>query len=154
MNGNRSVNLSLNFTDFNKLVQSALCESFRENGYDVAYCPHCFKLKFVSDFYTDESKHCKECDDSRRTYVPKKLIDSIKAETGFKCALCGENLDNIHHIVPKCHCGMDDASNLIGLCSECHIKAHNGSYGDQNGYNLEIAKKLKEIKCSNKIIID
>lgn len=47
-------------------------------------------------------------------------------ETDFiPCKVCGKTAVDIHHVVFKSQGGKDEISNLIALCRECHIKAHN-----------------------------
>lgn len=47
------------------------------------------------------------------------------------CEVCGNKAVDIHHIVPRSKFGsktkhiQDAIENLIGLCRECHDKAHN-----------------------------
>ena len=42
------------------------------------------------------------------------------------CVACSRTDDlNHHHLVPRSVGGLDDESNLITLCHECHGKIHN-----------------------------
>lgn len=51
--------------------------------------------------------------------------DYIYEQQNGKCLLCGCNsIDNYHHIVPKSKGGSDTASNIAGLCLNCHHKVH------------------------------
>lgn len=80
------------------------------------------------------------------------LVRAAKARANGKCQLCGETLDfndqdgwpylEAHHIVPLADDGLDDLSNMVALCPNCHRKMH--VVGDQN----DIAK-LKEIAASH-----
>ena len=36
------------------------------------------------------------------------------------CLVCGAKWHEIHHIIPKCAGGTDEAENLIPLCINCH----------------------------------
>jgi 5-methylcytosine-specific restriction endonuclease McrA len=40
------------------------------------------------------------------------------------CEVCGVIATDIHHILYKSQGGKDIIENLIGLCRECHNKAH------------------------------
>lgn len=40
------------------------------------------------------------------------------------CENCGNVAVDIHHVLPKGRGGGDEAENLIALCRDCHIKAH------------------------------
>ena len=42
----------------------------------------------------------------------------------FACAICGNDGEEIHHIIPKSEGGNDTADNLVLLCHECHRKIH------------------------------
>lgn len=52
-------------------------------------------------------------------------IEHYKATKGNVCMNCG-SIDNIeyHHIVPLCNGGFDIDTNVIALCYDCHLKAH------------------------------
>jgi len=145
VNGTRSKLLSWHVSEFNNIVKSAVCDEFQKLGYDVSYCGICHTLKLSTEFYTDESVYCKICDDHIRQGISKNTANAVKKKTDWKCAICGGEINNIHHIIPKSDRGSDKISNLIGLCTECHKKAHNGSFGNQNGYDKELATKLLQI---------
>lgn len=50
------------------------------------------------------------------------------------CECCGGTAVDIHHIIPRSRFGnktkdkQDAIENLIGLCRQCHDKAHDGTY--------------------------
>lgn len=50
------------------------------------------------------------------------------------CEVCGNKAVDIHHIMPRSKFGsktkhiQDAIENLIGLCRECHDKAHNETF--------------------------
>jgi len=62
---------------------------------------------------------------------------NISEDENFLCENCGAVAVDIHHIVFKSHCGTDNINNLIALCRNCHIKAHN---------NKQFNNELKEKK--------
>lgn len=44
------------------------------------------------------------------------------------CLFCDSGFQlSKHHIIYKCFGGTDDASNLVGLCNECHGELHESS---------------------------
>jgi 5-methylcytosine-specific restriction endonuclease McrA len=52
------------------------------------------------------------------------------------CEKCGARAVDIHHIIFRSQGGKDNIENLIALCRECHIKAHN---------NKEFNKSLSHV---------
>ena len=40
------------------------------------------------------------------------------------CEVCRNPAQDIHHIIYKSQGGKDEVGNLIGLCRDCHDKAH------------------------------
>ena len=40
------------------------------------------------------------------------------------CEACERVACDVHHVVYRSHGGSDDINNLVGLCRECHDKAH------------------------------
>lgn len=59
-------------------------------------------------------------------YVKKDDRDKVDKSSNFKCAWCGVNLMERHHIVPYSKGGKNDADNLILLCPNCHTLVHQG----------------------------
>ncbi len=62
---------------------------------------------------------------TRKKDVSKTNREKIKMLYNGKCALCGKNGNNIHHIIYKSEdrTKIDDIDNLILLCVECHRKS-------------------------------
>lgn len=58
--------------------------------------------------------------------IPLKL-EIIKRDQNT-CRLClnecAENTSQVHHIIPVSAGGIDDAKNLVVLCSDCHVYVH------------------------------
>ena len=69
----------------------------------------------------------------------KKLINDKK----HNCEYCGKKncYTNTHHIKSKGSGGDDTEDNLIELCSNCHIRAHDGLISKQE--LIKIAKRRK-----------
>ena len=52
----------------------------------------------------------------------RSLTNKDKGEIGLKCANCGAIKDlEYHHIVPLIFGGNDINTNIVCLCSKCHI---------------------------------
>jgi 5-methylcytosine-specific restriction protein A len=91
----------------------------------------------------------------------------VRMRDKHQCQECGEdeNLE-VHHIKPLYRGGIDDPSNMITLCEQCHLDKHN-RYGPTGNKSIQIpvGKKLcaecflvfvdmevdKCPKCHNKI---
>ena len=62
---------------------------------------------------------------------PKKtsaqMVKQIRDRDGNKCEVCGSTEAlQVHHKIYRSKGGADSPDNLITLCGECHIKAHEG----------------------------
>lgn len=56
----------------------------------------------------------------------KNAAEYIKTKQNGRCAICGETIEHIHHIVPRSKGGSDSVKNLVGLCKHCHDMVHKG----------------------------
>lgn len=54
----------------------------------------------------------------------KNAAEYIKTKQNGRCAICGEPIEHIHHIVPRSKGGSDNVKNLVGLCKCCHNMVH------------------------------
>ena len=59
-------------------------------------------------------------------YIIKAEKDKVDKSSNFKCAWCGVNLMERHHIKPYAEGGRNVSENLILLCSNCHTLVHQG----------------------------
>ena len=59
-----------------------------------------------------------------KTY--KNVNDYIWHLQDGKCAVCNGKIEHYHHIVQRAKGGSNRPDNIIGLCSSCHQKVHNG----------------------------
>lgn len=59
-------------------------------------------------------------------YIKKTERDKLDKSSNFKCAWCGVNLMERHHIVQYSDGGQNIADNLILLCPNCHTLVHQG----------------------------
>ena len=69
----------------------------------------------------------------------------------MNCKLCSKETDylEIHHIVPRSKGGLDNESNLIRICIDCHGLAHNVDFKRKSGLISVSIQKSK-----NKLIED
>jgi len=54
-----------------------------------------------------------------RTHIPKAIQEQVKEEFNYKCAICGHDNTQLHHIDGDP--GNSDPMNLIPLCPNCHL---------------------------------
>ena len=68
----------------------------------------------------------------RQEFAKDSFRKILKDKLGNKCANCGsEDLVEYHHVVPLVHGGTNNLGNIVPLCHECHLKAHNKhNHGD------------------------
>ena len=72
-------------------------------------------------------------------YGTDGLEAAVKEQQDDKCLLCGKApIGHYHHIVPRSRRGSNTASNIAGLCSECHELVHK---------DVAAAKELAKIKA-------
>ena len=98
------------------------------------------------DGHSDYCKSCVKIANANRHIVHPYTIlkQDILNKTNGKCYLCGSNNDvDVHHILPRTMGGKDYKDNLVPLCKNCHLKAHNGSFG-YGGINGDLSIKFKE----------
>jgi len=53
------------------------------------------------------------------------------------CEICNNKGVDIHHLIFKSRGGKDNIENLICLCRECHIKAHDNPVFNQKLINIK-----------------
>lgn len=53
---------------------------------------------------------------------------------------------HVHHIKPRSMGGTDDLSNLVVLCFDCHLKAHNYDFSNRHGLNEDMITKFNKIQ--------
>ena len=105
--------------------------------------------------------------DSRRA-LTKSMRDRIKYAANHRCEYCGRYYDNnilhVHHI-SEVHLAdgrydVNDSSNLIVLCANCHGNAHNGRIPDavlhQRIYNRDpyVRRLIDEAVEDRQIIVE
>ncbi|MGL5382787.1 MAG: HNH endonuclease [Culicoidibacterales bacterium] len=76
---------------------------------------------------------------NKSRYIRKSVKNEVDQETNFKCAWCGVNLMERHHITEYAVGGSNEADNLILLCPNCHTDVHKGKIED---CELRSRKKL------------
>lgn len=130
------------YINYHEIFVSPMREKLKNMGINANYCIKCHSFKLLDEFSESDNSICNICI-AKPTRVTAELSREAMAKTKGKCAICSKQTTTIHHIIPKRYGGKDEIDNLICLCSSCHIKAHNGSYAHDKGYNLEIAEKCK-----------
>jgi 5-methylcytosine-specific restriction endonuclease McrA len=79
-----------------------------------------------------------------RRSVGHAFSSLIIKRDNYHCVKCKKEEDLIsHHIIPVNinPNRIDDETNMVALCRECHLKAHNGYY--KGPVNKEIQKELQ-----------
>ncbi len=82
------------------------------------------------------------------------LHEAVYALQGGKCLLCGEPIEQYHHILPKHEYGSNTFGNITGLCSKCHDKVHKDEKTAEKLLKLHdgLAKKYSALSVLNQII--
>lgn len=75
--------------------------------------------------------------------------DYVYALQNGKCACCGKQMSDVHHIVPRSKDGSDGPDNRIGLCEECHHKVH---IGELNLEKVGMRQKYGALSVLNQAI--
>lgn len=59
--------------------------------------------------------------DVNNEHFSENLKDLVKKRDNYKCVICNhdQNLE-VHHKIPRRLGGLNDADNLVTLCSACH----------------------------------
>lgn len=80
------------------------------------------------------------------------ISDRVKTRDGYKCTQCGMeekesyntfgNALCVHHVIPYHICRKHEVSNLVSLCSACHLRIHRKYWWDE----VREQKKLLELK--------
>lgn len=73
-------------------------------------------------------------------YIKKTEKEKVDKSSNFRCAWCGVNLMERHHIKLYSAGGQNVSENLILLCSNCHTLVHQGKISTKE--LLERRKKL------------
>jgi RNA-directed DNA polymerase len=76
--------------------------------------------------YWEKRRNSKGKDESKRL---NKLQQKVADKQQYQCPICGESLFNdepihLHHIIPRCEGGRNEAKNLVWLHLYCHHKVH------------------------------
>ncbi|WP_041619110.1 HNH endonuclease [Stanieria cyanosphaera] len=58
-----------------------------------------------------------------------KIQQKVAKKQEYICSICGESIFDdeplhLHHIIPRCKGGKDEAKNLVWLHQYCHHKVH------------------------------
>ena len=76
-----------------------------------------------------------------KEYERQKRLKELES----KCFFCGYDIIvEIHHIIPKCKGGGDNAHNLINLCPNCHRLIHRGIFNIEGLFGFLVLRKIKD----------
>ena len=76
----------------------------------------------------------------------KDASSYIKYKQQGKCAFCDNEIEHIHHKVPRSKGGSNTVGNLIGVCQNCHSLIHKGVL------NVEGYKQKHKVSLLNTIM--
>lgn len=62
----------------------------------------------------------------------KKEYYKASVRDNHRCILCGCPYIHRHHIIFRSHFGADIEQNIVCLCVDCHMKAHNEQHKYQD----------------------
>ena len=77
-----------------------------------------------------------------RTAIPKETHDKVLAEYNHRCAICGNDRPQLHHINenPADH----DLENLLPLCPNCHIVDQHNPTVPHNARKMKLFRVYKD----------
>ena len=81
----------------------------------------------------ENTNNIEEFERLRREFVSEAFRKEMKKRVGCKCVNCGSRKHiEYHHIVPLVKGGTNNWGNIVPLCYECHLKAHDRhTHGDK-----------------------
>ena len=50
--------------------------------------------------------------------------DAVSTQQGGRCIFCEKEIENFHHIIPRCKRGSNTIDNIVGLCAKHHDLVH------------------------------
>lgn len=73
-------------------------------------------------------KFSSEMTEKSKRHIPVEIRRTVLVESGHRCAIptCRQTPVEVHHIIPWEKCKSHEVGNLIGLCPNCHTRAHKG----------------------------
>lgn len=77
-----------------------------------------------------------------RKQMSEKLKDSVKKEFNYKCAICGKDNPQVHHI-DEDHAN-NDIENLLPLCPNCHLTDQHSPTRKIEIPKLKLFRKYKD----------
>lgn len=82
------------------------------------------------------------------------IKEAVSAMQNGRCLLCGGEITQYHHIVPKAKGGSNTIANLVGLCDHCHEAVHKegGSAVRLESKKAGLNKKYGALSVLNQII--
>lgn len=81
----------------------------------------------------ENTNNTKEFERLRQEFTSEIFRKEMKKKVGCKCVNCGSRKHiEYHHIVPLVKGGTNNWENIVPLCYECHLKAHDRhTHGDK-----------------------
>lgn len=77
-----------------------------------------------------------------RTQIPAKTRDSVLKEFRHRCAMCGGEAPQLHHIDEKPN--NNEPSNLLPLCPNCHLRDQHDPTASIEIEKLKLFRKFKD----------
>lgn len=129
-------------------------------GQDSVTCLVCGK-EFARINCLHLKRHNMTIDEYKNKYVGAKLVGKrelsiftkrkmalkeLALKSDIKCQYCGADYKDVHHIIPRSMGGTHDFRNLVVLCEECHLKAHNGCFKGWRGVNEHMLRFFQTVK--------
>ena len=78
----------------------------------------------------------------KRARIPKSIKDSILLEYNHKCAICGKERPQLHHIDKNPN--NNDPNNIIPLCPNCHLTDQHNPTADIDMGILKLFRVYKD----------
>jgi hypothetical protein len=79
---------------------------------------------------------------NRRTTIPKATREQVLAEFNHRCAVCGAERPQVHHIDENP--ANNDPLNLLPLCPNCHLTDHHNPTRPIDPLKLTLFRKYKD----------
>lgn len=79
--------------------------------------------QYVPDYYECRKKQQKSQEYKKIRAEQAEVKKKLYLQNGGKCAVCGEDDAELHHMIPLKFGGDNDPANLILLCRSCHDRA-------------------------------
>lgn len=85
--------------------------------------------QYVPDYYECRRKPVKNAEYARIRAEQAEIRKQLYLQNGGKCAVCGADNAELHHMIPLAFGGDNDPTNMIFLCKPCHDRV--SAYGNR-----------------------